>query len=172
MGAHTIRDARMEDLPEIVGIYNSTIPSRMVTADTSPVTLETRVPWFDRHSPGRYPLTILELDGSVVAWLSFQPFRDRPAFEHTAEISLYVHKDFRSKGYGHILLSDALRRAPRVGLHNLIACIFSHNTPSCTIFTKFGFKVWGELPQVAAIGKSEFGLTILGRRIAPYTVSS
>jgi len=30
----THRIARREDLPQIVAIYNATIPSRMVTADT------------------------------------------------------------------------------------------------------------------------------------------
>lgn len=32
--------ARLEDLPRIVEIYNSTIESRMVTADLEPVTVE------------------------------------------------------------------------------------------------------------------------------------
>ena len=30
----TLRQAKIEDLPDIVDIYNSTIPGRMVTADT------------------------------------------------------------------------------------------------------------------------------------------
>lgn len=37
-----IRSAITEDLPRIVEIYNSTVDSRMVTADTSPVTVESR----------------------------------------------------------------------------------------------------------------------------------
>lgn len=35
-----IRDARYEDLSAIVRIYNETIPSRMVTADLEPITIE------------------------------------------------------------------------------------------------------------------------------------
>ena len=37
-----LRDARELDLPEIVEIYNSTIPSRMVSAGTEPVTVKQR----------------------------------------------------------------------------------------------------------------------------------
>ena len=33
-----LRDARESDLQEIVEIYNATIPSRIVSADTEPVT--------------------------------------------------------------------------------------------------------------------------------------
>lgn len=163
-----IRDARMEDLPAIVEIYNSTIPSRMVTADIRPVTLEERIAWFGQHNPERHPLTVMETGGQIVAWFSLQPFRERAAYIHTAEISVYVHKDFRSKGYGEKILADGLRRAPHAGIHNVVACIFSHNTPSLKIFTKLGFKVWGELPDVASIGKSEYSLTILGRRVGAY----
>ena len=32
-----IRDATIQDLPAIVDIYNSTVPTRLVTADTEPV---------------------------------------------------------------------------------------------------------------------------------------
>jgi len=36
------RTAIRSDLPQIVEIYNSTIPSRIVTADTEPVSVESR----------------------------------------------------------------------------------------------------------------------------------
>ena len=45
-----VRDATSEDLEEIVGIYNSTISSRVATADTEPVSVESRREWLlDRH---------------------------------------------------------------------------------------------------------------------------
>lgn len=43
------RVAGREDLPQIVEIYNATIPSRMATADTEPVSVDSRVPWFEEH---------------------------------------------------------------------------------------------------------------------------
>ena len=43
----TIRDADMFDLPVIVDIYNSTIASRMVTADFEPISVENRIQWFN-----------------------------------------------------------------------------------------------------------------------------
>jgi L-amino acid N-acyltransferase YncA len=49
MAAVEIRDAVEADLPTIVEIYNSTVPSRMVTADPEPVSAESRRAWFREH---------------------------------------------------------------------------------------------------------------------------
>ncbi|MDI9365978.1 MAG: hypothetical protein QM541_13560 [Flavobacterium sp.] len=44
-------DASIEDLPTIVAIYNSTIAARMVTADTKPVNVASKLAWFQQHNP-------------------------------------------------------------------------------------------------------------------------
>ena len=44
------RNASLADLPGIVEIYNTTVASRMVTADTKEVSVESRKKWFDDHS--------------------------------------------------------------------------------------------------------------------------
>ena len=51
-----IRDATEADLPRIVETYNSAVPLRNVTADTEPVTVDSRKAWFRAHDPGRKPL--------------------------------------------------------------------------------------------------------------------
>src|SRR3977135_4714948 len=79
------------DLPQIVEIYNSTIPSRIATADTEPVSVESRVHWFEEHTPDRRPLWVVEDAGRVAAWLSFSTFYGRPAYAKTAELSENEH---------------------------------------------------------------------------------
>lgn len=56
----TFRNATLEDLPKIVEIYNSTIPSRMVTADTENISVESRIHWFYEHNPETRPLWMVE----------------------------------------------------------------------------------------------------------------
>ena len=56
------RNAIKEDMPRIVEIYNSTIPGRMVTADTEPVSVQSRMKWFQEHSPERRPLWVVEAE--------------------------------------------------------------------------------------------------------------
>ncbi len=52
------QNATIEDLPGIVEIYNSTIAGRMVTADMEPVSVESKINWFNHHEPvkGHYGL--------------------------------------------------------------------------------------------------------------------
>lgn len=84
-----MRDATLQDLSSIVEIYNSTIPSRIVSADTEPVSVEQRLPCFREHDPSRRPILAAEEDGVVVGWISLSDFYDgRPAYHSTAEIGI------------------------------------------------------------------------------------
>ena len=161
----TIRHAVESDLPEILAIYNASIPGRKATADTQPVGLEDRRAWFERHSPDRRPILVHENAGKVAGWVSFGDFYGRPAYRHTAELSLYVSPDYQGLGLGKALLDDAIRKGGEIGLRSLVGYIFAHNEPSLRLFRNFGFEDWGLLPNVADMDGNEYSLCILGKRI-------
>src|SRR5258708_20362860 len=160
------RIARREDLPQIVDISNSTIPSRLVTADTEPVSVESRVRWFNEHSADFRPLWVTELHGHVAGWLSFSSFYGRPAYDKTAEISVYVDEAHRKQGLGSYLLTEALAHAPSLQLHTLLGFIFGHNLPRLVLFEKFVFQRSGVVPKAAALDKNERHLVILAPPIS------
>lgn len=159
------RLARRADLEQIVAIYNSTVASRMVTADTEPVPVESRVAWFSEHSPGKRPLWVAEHEGRIAGWLSFSSFYGRTAYDHTAEVSIYVHESFRSKGLGRYFLAQALASAPAIQVHTILGFIFGHNLPSLALFEKFGFSRWGVLPKVAVLDGVERDVVVVGYRV-------
>ena len=164
-----LRDATGADLPAIVEIYNATIPGRMVTADTEPVSVASRRPWFRAHNPRTRPLWVVDdpAGGRVCAWLSFSSFYGRPAYQPTAEISLYVAATHRRRGLGKFLLGEAIARAPACEVRTLLGFIWAHNEPSLRLFEKFGFGRWAHLPRVAVLDGLERDLIIVGRRTAP-----
>lgn len=164
--AVTHRLARFEDLGSIVDIYNSTIASRQVTADTEPVTVASRHAWFAAHAPERRPLWIIEQDGAVAGWLSFSDFYGRPAYAGTVELSIYIDARARGQGLGRYALSQAIEAAPQLGVHTLLGFIFGHNGPSLALFEVFGFERWGHFPRVAVLDGIERDLVILGKRVA------
>jgi L-amino acid N-acyltransferase YncA len=160
-----IRDATMADLPVIVEIYNSTVPSRMVTADPEPISVESRRAWFFEHDPQSRPLWVAEVDGDVAGWFSFEPFRKKPAYRATTEVSVYVSEEHRRKGVGRRLLEEAIRRAPALGLKTLTAGAFAHNGPSLRFFENFGFERWAYYPRVAELDGTERDLVVMGLRL-------
>lgn len=162
-----MRHATDRDLPIIVSIYNSTIPTRQSTADTVEITVESRREWFKQHVPGRHPLLVHEEDGKVVAWVSFQAFYGRAAYDRTAEISIYLSPEYRGKGLGRTLMAEALALTKQLDIKTVVGFVFSHNEPSIGLFRSFGFAEWGKLPGIAEMDGKEFSLSIFGKRVNP-----
>jgi L-amino acid N-acyltransferase YncA len=162
-----MRHAIKQDLPAIVAIYNSTVPTRQSTADTTPVTVQSRLDWFRQHSRDRRPLLVHEQDGQVVAWVSFQSFYGRAAYDHTAEISIYLAPAYRGKGLGRSLLAEAMAGTQELGIKTVVGFVFSHNEPSLRLLRSSGFAEWGRLPDVARMDGREYSLSILGKRVHP-----
>jgi L-amino acid N-acyltransferase YncA len=159
-----IRDAVESDLPAIVQIYNAAIPGKIATADLKPISVESRLAWYKEHSPNSLPIWVMESEQNIVGWLSFQLFYGRAAYQHTAEISIYVAPDRQRCGIGQKLLDSAIARSPQLQLKTLMGIIFAHNQPSLTLFQKFGFQQWGYLPKVAELDGVERDVIILGLR--------
>ncbi|OKP68086.1 phosphinothricin acetyltransferase [Paenibacillus sp. P3E] len=162
---YRIEDAVAGDLAAIVDIYNSTVAGRMVTADLEPVSTQDREKWFQEHNSHHRPLWVLKKDSEIAAWFSFQSFYGRPAYNGTAEISVYVNEKFRGTGAGSLLLAKALEECPRLGLQNLVGFVFGHNEPSLSLLRKFGFEQWGLLPGVAEMDGILRDLVIIGRKL-------
>lgn len=160
-----IRNGTEKDLPRIVTIYNASIGGRMATADLEPVSVASRVNWFKMRSPLKHPIWVIEMEGVVVGWLSFQPFYGRPAYHATAEVSIYIASEYHRRGLGKRMLVEAIRQSPNLGLKTLIGFIFAHNQASLKLFEKFGFENWGYMPQIADIDGIERDLVILGLRV-------
>jgi len=160
-----LRDAREADLDAIVRIYNAAIPGRLATADTEPVTVESRRPWFREHDFARHPIWVAEREGRVAGWLGFGKFYGRPAYAATAELSAYVDPARQRVGIATELIEQAIARAPALGLTTLLGFVFAHNDRSVALCRKFGFEAWGHLPRIAVLDGVDRDLLILGRRV-------
>ena len=162
-----IRDAREDDLEAIVAIYNASIPGRLATADTEPVSVESRRSWFHERDWKHHPIWVLEngdADHRVAGWLGFGKFYGRPAYAATAEVSIYVDPAAQRLGIATELLRQAVERAPALSLQTFLGFVFAHNARSVALCQKFGFQRWGLLPQIAVLDGVERDLLILGLR--------
>lgn len=160
------RDASLDDLPQIVAIYNSTVKTRMVTADLEPVSVQSKIPWFNEHSIDKRPLWVVENQNEQIGWVSFQNFYGRPAYQATAEISIYIHPEQRGKGLGTRILLHSINECGRLGINTLLGYIFAHNEASLKLFLNAGFTEWAHLPNIARLDGVERSVKILGKRIS------
>ena len=162
----TVRDATEADLPAVVAIYNAAIPGRAATADTEPVTVEGRREWFARHDPTRRPLWVAEVGGEVVAWVGLSSFYGgRPAYDATAEVSLYVAPAYQNRKLGRELLERMIAACPRLGVTTLLAMYFDHNQPSRRLCASLGFEPVGHLERIAKLDGVDRGLVIALLRV-------
>ncbi len=65
------RKATLEDLPKIVEIYNQIIPSRLATADLTPITVNERKEWFETFDEN-HPIWVIEHQNEVLGWVALE----------------------------------------------------------------------------------------------------
>lgn len=138
MSACSIRLATRADAEDINSIQNHYVVNSTATFLTDPLTLEQRLAWLDGRSQA-HPVTIAQADGSVVGWGSLEVFRSRPAYRHTAELSIYVHHEHHRRGIGRAILTDLLTRARTLGHHTLVGGCCSESTAVIALLEASGF---------------------------------
>lgn len=160
-----LRCATLEDLPEIIKIYNEAITDGISTADSNVVSVEDKLEWFHSHD-AQHPILVKEYYGRIIAWISLQPFyANLFAYRYSARINIYIDKNFQGKKLGQQFLNEALEKALEYDIKTLLALIFADNPASLKLFKKLGFKEWGELGRIANIEGLDKDLLILGLRI-------
>jgi L-amino acid N-acyltransferase YncA len=163
-----IRDAVEADLPAIVDIYNQSIAGGWSTADTTPIAVADRVDWFRKHNPERRPLWVAEIDGGIAAWIGLSSFyAGRPAYDATAEVSMYVATNYHGRGIGAYLKQKMIEHCPRLGVTTLLSMHFDHNVRTRRLNERLGFQQMGHLTEIAELNGVKRGLIISALRIPP-----
>lgn len=161
-----VRDATEGDLPAIVDVYNQSIPGGWSTADTNPVKVEDRVDWFRKFDPSSRPIWVAEMDGQIVAWVSLNSFyAGRPAYDATAEISVYIATAYQRRGIGRYLKQRMIEHCPQLGVTTLLSMHFDHNDATRRINESLGFEQVGHLRAIATVHGQKRGLVIDALRI-------
>jgi phosphinothricin acetyltransferase len=137
-----IRDAVGSDAAAIASIYNQGIADRIATLETEERTPEERTRWLAARGP-RHPVLVAERDGMVVGWGSLNQFNPRKAYDHVADFSVYVERDWRGKGVGSSLLRALIARAKQLGYHKMVLSAFPWNALGMALYEKYGFRTVG-----------------------------
>src|SRR5262245_36352826 len=138
----TIRAAIDADAAAICRIYNQGIQDRVATLETEERSPEERAEWLAARGP-RHPVLVAEEDGGVVGWASLNVFNARRAYDHVADLSLYVERDWRGRGVGRRLLEALVTRARGVGYHKLVLAAFPWDEGGMRAYGRGGVREGG-----------------------------
>jgi L-amino acid N-acyltransferase YncA len=163
-----IREATEADLTFIVDIYNQSIPAGWSTADTQPITVGDRIEWFRKFDPAKRPIWVAEVDERIVAVVYLSSFYGgRPAYDATAEVSVYIAAAYQRQGIGRRLKQWVIEQCPRLGVTTLLSMHFDHNAATRRINESLGFQQMGHLNEIAVVQGHKRGLVISALRIPP-----
>jgi phosphinothricin acetyltransferase len=142
-GTLRIRSATTADAAAICDIYNQGIRDRVATLETEERTPEERAQWLQARGPRHPVLVAHEDDGPVAGWASLNIFNARRAYDHVADLSIYVDREWRGRGVGRRLLEALVARAIELGYHKLVLAAFPWNAAGMRAYARAGFREVG-----------------------------
>jgi phosphinothricin acetyltransferase len=142
-----IRQARDEDLSDILAIYNDAILNTTAVYSYEAQTLENRKGWLCEKVGAGFPVFVFDDGKKVVGFSTYGPFRAWPAYKYTVEHSVYVDAGSRGKGVGKALLREVIQNAAQREYATMVAGIDSQNHVSIKIHEKHGFTYSGTITK-------------------------
>lgn len=143
-----IRPATEADLAAIHAIHNRAIEETAATWLWEPILLPARQDWFAAQRQADRPVLVAELDGKVVGWASYGPFRPYHGYRDTMEHSVYLDAAAHRRGLGRALMGRLLEAAKQRGVHVMVAAIALPNEASVGLHRALGFTQVGVMPEV------------------------
>ena len=145
-----IRAATRADAPAVAAIYGPEVAHGTASFETEPPDAGEMANRIGRCLDRDWPWLVLEGGGGqILGYAYLNQFRDRAAYAHTAETSVYVASGARGLGVGRRLM-EALIAAGRVaGFRQFVAVIGdSGNRASIALHAAVGFRHVGTLTEV------------------------
>lgn len=149
-----IRTAVLEDAEELRNLYAPYV------TDTA-ITFEYEIPEVEEFSRRieqtlkKYPYLVAVQDGAIIGYAYAGAFRTRAAYQHSAELSIYVDPAFHGAGIGRRLYLELENILRRQHVYVLYACITATsrqqdpnlNDGSIRFHEKMGYTLAGSFHQ-------------------------
>ncbi|MCR4890688.1 MAG: GNAT family N-acetyltransferase [Lachnospiraceae bacterium] len=117
-----IRRARIEDAERLLEIYSYYVLNTAISFEYDVPTLE-EFRGRMRHIQEKYPYFLLEEDGVIKGYSYAGVFKARTAYDHSCEVTIYLDRDSKGRGYGRALYQALEQALIKQGIINLYACI-------------------------------------------------
>jgi L-amino acid N-acyltransferase YncA len=132
------REIKEEDFPAVKEIYDWYIANSTATFHTEPISTEQLKEFIFIGHPW-YQSFLIHAGKELAGYCFLTYYKTRPAYNRTAEVTIYLKADYCHKGIGLKALNYLERRAVANGLKNLIGIIAGDNEGSIALFEKAGY---------------------------------
>jgi L-amino acid N-acyltransferase YncA len=159
----TVRPVRADDAVAIAALYNNYVLGSVATFEVVPVdapdmgrriakVLALGLPWLVAEDD----TLAADAASTVIGYAYAGPFRDRAAYDHTLETTVYIDSGATGRGVGTALYSalfSALEdltpeQSPHAPVHALLALLALPNEASVALHERFGMTKVAHLPAV------------------------
>ncbi|PCJ64516.1 MAG: phosphinothricin acetyltransferase [Bacteroidetes bacterium] len=147
MSSIQIREAQVSDAGPITNIYNYYIRETILTFDLDEIGIsdfEKKIPTIQKS----YPFIVATQNNRVIGYAYASQWKTKAAYKHTAETTIYMNPDDRSKGTGLRLYNALLSSMPLYDLVTAIGGITIPNEASIKLHKKLGFHKVAEFKKV------------------------
>ncbi len=118
----TVRKASPNDAPALLSIYAPYVKHTAITFEYDVPSVEEFTARI-RNTLKRYPYLVAQQGDRIIGYAYASSFHTRKAYEHCAEVSIYVDREQKGKGIGKLLYTALEEQLLRQNVCNLYACI-------------------------------------------------
>lgn len=160
-----IRTGQLDDAKAILDIQRYVIMENkylISVPDEFDKTLEQQNKWIRKVLGNeRETMIIAEKDEEVIGWLVFES-PNRKRLSHTGSFETMIHKDYRGKGIGKMLIIELLKWAEKNPLIEKVSLgVFSTNKRAISLYKSIGFIEEGRKNKEIKLSEHEYADDIL-----------
>lgn len=140
-----VRSATGEDASAVAAIYAHHVLHGTATFETVPPSVADTQAKIRRVTGQGWPFLLACAGADIVGYCYATQFRDRPAYAHACENSIYVAQNRRGTGVGRTLLRSLIEAAQAAGFRQMVAVIGGAEPASVALHASCGFREAGRL---------------------------
>ena len=145
----TIRSARSEDAADIQAIYAPFVQETSVSFETVPPSVETMAARISSNL-ARHGYFVAQSEAGILGFAYASPYRPRPAYDRTAEVSVYLAPQAQGRGLAQALYRALFAHLAARGFHTAVAIVTLPNPQSAQLHERCEFAMWGACRMLGA----------------------
>lgn len=143
-----IRPIVEADAEQICGIYNHFVLNSTITFEELPVTSAEMANRIRNTQSASLPWLVSAVDGQILGYACAHRWKERAAYRHSAEITVYVQHGLDRAGIGTQLYDHLLPAVKSCDMHAVIGGVALPNEASIKLHQKFGFEKVAHFKEV------------------------